>query len=219
MSPKIGHSNGISSHFLFKGNRMAAHRRPSPAVLKRRDIAHRELHKALARSVADFSPRYVLDVGTGYGTSVDVLARRFGGVARIWSIDASTEVIRSVRKTLKNAGLAEAVFLKKANAERMPFRSGHFDLVVSLLSLHHFANPSKAIREMRRVTSNQGRLIVADWKPTRSRVTPHSVKDIPTLTFVKRQLKQLGWAANSREGRYWYLVQASEKHSRNPQNH
>jgi ubiquinone/menaquinone biosynthesis C-methylase UbiE len=219
MSPKIAHSNGISSHFLFKGNPMAAHRKPSPAVQKRRDTAHREVRKALMRSVAGFSPRYILDVGTGYGTSVELLARRFGGVARIWSIDASTEVIRAVRKTLKNEGLAEVVFLKKADAECMPFPSGHFDLVVSLLSLHHFANPAKAIREMGRVISDQGRLIIADWKATSSPVTPHSVKDIPTLTFVKRQLKQLGWAANSREGRYWYLVQASEKNSKNLQNH
>jgi ubiquinone/menaquinone biosynthesis C-methylase UbiE len=215
MSTKIGHSREISSHFLFKGNRMEAHRKLSPAVQKRRDAVHREVRKVLMRSLSGFAPHYVLDVGTGYGTSVELLARQFGAIAGIWSIDASAEVLRAVRESLKNEGLAEAVFLKKGNAERMPFRSGHFDLVVSLLSLHHFANPSKAIREMRRVTSDQGRLIIADWKPTRSPVTPHSVKDIPTQTFVKRQLKQLGWAANSREGRYWYLVQASGKHSRN----
>jgi len=197
---------------------MAAHRKPSPAVQKRRDAVHREVRKALMRSVSGFSPRYVLDVGTGYGTSVELLARRFGGVAGIWSMDASTEVIRAVREMLKKKGLAEMVFLKKGNAECMPFRSGHFDLVVSLLSLHHFANPSKAIREMRRVTSDQGRLIIADWKPTRSPITPHSVKDIPTQTFVKRQLKQLGWAAKLREGRYWYLAQASRKHSKDLQN-
>jgi ubiquinone/menaquinone biosynthesis C-methylase UbiE len=110
---------------------------------------------------------------------------------------------------LKSEGLGESVFLKKGKAEQMPFRAGRFDLVVSLLSLHHFSNPLEALREMARVTSQGGKVIVADWKPTKSPVTPHSAKDIPSPTFVERKLRLLGWSTTLKEGRYWYLVEAS----------
>jgi len=211
------HSKGISDHFLFKGKRMAANQPPSPAVQKRRDAVHREVNEALGRSISTLSPRRVLDVGTGYGTSVEQLSRRFSRTARIWSIDASAEVLRSVREMLKDERL-EGVFLKKGRAERIPFPAGHFDLVVSLLSLHHFSDPRKALREMARVTTSAGNLVVADWKPTKSRVTPHSARDIPSPAFVKRRLKQLGLSPTMKEGRYWYLIQASRCQSKSLQN-
>ncbi|MGA2460824.1 MAG: class I SAM-dependent methyltransferase [Candidatus Bathyarchaeia archaeon] len=208
----------IRSHFLFKGKRMADHRAPSPAVQKQRVAVHRDVSRALRRSISGLSPRHVLDVGTGYGASVELLARRFGGMGRIWSIDVSAEVIRSVREMLKSKGLGESVFLKKGKAEQMPFRAGRFDLVVSLLSLHHFSNPLEALREMARVTSHGGKVIVADWKPTKSPVTPHSAKDIPSPTFVERKLRLLGWSTTLKEGRYWYLVEASKGQSKPLQN-
>lgn len=203
------HSKEISAHFLFKGKRMAAHKPPSSAVQKRRDSVHREVNEALGRSISALSPKRVLDVGTGYGASVEQLSHRFGATTQIWSIDASAEVLRTVRKMVKDEGL-ERVFLKKGKAERIPFPAGRFDLVVSLLSLHHFSDSMKALREMVRVTSNAGNVIVADWKSTKSPVTPHSAKDIPSPAFVRRKLKQLGWPSTLKEGRYWYLVEASK---------
>jgi ubiquinone/menaquinone biosynthesis C-methylase UbiE len=189
---------------------MEAQHTSSPVVQKQRGAVHREVSKALRRSISGVFPKRVLDVGTGYGASVEMLARRFRRTARIWSIDVSAEVLRSVREMLKNEGLGDSVFLKKAKAERIPYRARRFNLTVSLLALHHFTNPGKALREMERVTSETGKLIVADWKPTGSAVTPHSAKDIPSPTFVMQRLRQLGWSPTLKEGRYWYLVEASK---------
>jgi ubiquinone/menaquinone biosynthesis C-methylase UbiE len=111
------------------------------------------------------------------------------------------------------------VFLKKGKAERIPFPAGRFDLVVSLLSLHRFSDSMKALREMARATTNAGNVIVADWMPTKSPVTPHSAKDIPSPAFVRRKLKQLGWSSTLKEGRYWYLVEAFKGQSKALQNH
>ena len=213
----MARSKEISAHFMFKGMRMAAHQRPSPDVQKRRDAVHREVNEALGRSISTLSPKRVLDVGTGYGASVEELSRRFSGTARIWSIDASAEVLRSAREMLKDERI-EGVFLKKGKAERIPFPTRHFDLVVSLLSLHHFSDPRKALREMARVTTSAGNLVVADWKPTKSPVTPHSAKDIPSPAFVKRRLKQLGLSPIMKEGRYWYLIEACRCQSKSLQN-
>jgi ubiquinone/menaquinone biosynthesis C-methylase UbiE len=101
------------------------------------------------------------------------------------------------------------VFVKRANAERLPFKSSHFDLVVSLFALHHFSNPKRGLFEMGRVASHEGKLIVADWRPEAGKpLMLHAASDIPSPSFVNAQLKRLGYRTRSRIRRYWYLIEA-----------
>jgi ubiquinone/menaquinone biosynthesis C-methylase UbiE len=98
------------------------------------------------------------------------------------------------------------VSFKQARAEALPFPARHFDLVVSLLSLHHLTNPAKGLREMARVLTPKGKMIVADWRPLHSPVVPHAAKDIPSPTFVLKAMKRLGLVVSVWRGRYWYIV-------------
>lgn len=149
-------------------------------------------------------------MGTGFGQSVELLSRRFSKTAQIWSIDASPQVLREVRRSLREKRLSKPVRFKRARAEALPFSARHFDLIMSLHSLHHFSNPGKGLREMARVLARGGKLIVADWKPVRSAVTPHSARDIPSPQFVMRVLRRVGCSVILRQGRYWYLVEATK---------
>jgi len=189
---------------------MEERHRPVPLTIARQiDLTHDRVLKSVAVSVKGLRPRRILDVGTGYGMSLNLLARRFGKRSRIYSVDASLVVVREMKRAMREHRYSRGVVIKRANAERLPFKTKHFDLAVSLFALHHFSNPKRALYEMGRVTSHQGKLIVADWRPEAGKpLMLHAASDIPSPNFVNTQLKRLGYRTTNRIRRYWYLIEA-----------
>jgi ubiquinone/menaquinone biosynthesis C-methylase UbiE len=59
--------------------------------------------------------------------------------------------------------LGDAVELKHACADRLPFEDRSFDLVVSSSAFHFFPHPHTALSEMKRVLRSQRRLVITDW--------------------------------------------------------
>jgi len=47
----------------------------------------------------------------------------------------------------------------------LPFVDGSFDLVVSTLSMHHWADPTRGLAEIGRVLQEGGRALVWDFRP------------------------------------------------------
>ena len=64
--------------------------------------------------------------------------------------------------------LAPAISWQTGLAETLPFADGVFDRVVSQFGLMFFDDPTKALREMRRVAKTDGRMVVAVWGPLES---------------------------------------------------
>lgn len=58
--------------------------------------------------------------------------------------------------------LRDGPLLVCAAAEELPFASGSFDLVTTTLSLRHWQDPSRGVRELVRVLSPEGVVVVAD---------------------------------------------------------
>ena len=56
----------------------------------------------------------------------------------------------------------EGVQCVHAQAERLPFADGSFDLVTCVMSLHHLASPPRALDEMARVLAAGGRIVLED---------------------------------------------------------
>jgi ubiquinone/menaquinone biosynthesis C-methylase UbiE len=204
-------SREIRKHFLFKEKTMHGHLELPPRIARQRNTVHRQVERESKRSLSHIKARSILDVGTGYGMSVELLAKRFDTPPRIWSIDPSAQVLRRVRSGLKNRKYVARVKFSKARAEELPFRDGAFDLVVSLLSLHHLTNPEKGVREMGRVLSRGGRLVIADWRPAKSPVVPHKPKHIRSPTYVTQIIRRLGFSTSIHKGRYWYFIDAMKK--------
>ena len=201
----------LGKHFLHKGKRMKERRwEISPVVARRRELVHDRVMNSIAASVKSLHPKKILDVGTGYGMNLTFLARRFGSSAHIWSVDASPGVVREIKKVMKKHQYSQHVVVKKASAEQLPFKSNHFDLIVSLFLLHHLSNPRRGLSEMVRVLSPGGKLIIADWAPAASKpLMLHAQSDMPSPSFVIKQLKRLGYRSKSRIRRYWYLTETS----------
>lgn len=100
----------------------------------------------------------VLDVACGPGLVACEFARHASRVTGIDIMEAMIEKARGMQKQ-KNFGNVEWVC---GNANPLPFEDGAFSLVITRYSFHHFLEPPKALREMIRVCSPGGRVLVAD---------------------------------------------------------
>jgi SAM-dependent methyltransferase len=104
-------------------------------------------------------PATVLDVGCGTGALLRLAAERLPGALRVGTDPAARMI------ACADAGGAELV---QAAAERIPFADGSFDLVLSTLSLHHWADRAQGVREIARVLAPGGVVVLADrWLPHR----------------------------------------------------
>jgi ubiquinone/menaquinone biosynthesis C-methylase UbiE len=125
----------------------------------------RRLHTEVMSAVQGFPFAAVLDVGCGTGATLDAIVRAHPEV-RAWGVDLSTQMIARARARL--AGLDEraggAIDLQVADAEHLPLGDDSVDLVVCVDSLHHYPDPSAALREMRRVTRPGGGLVIGEWR-------------------------------------------------------
>lgn len=96
---------------------------------------YEELQAAVAAATKGLDPRTVLELGTGTGeTALRVLAQHPN--ARWTGIDASDAMLARARDRLPDADL------RLARLED-PLPSGPFDLVVSVLAVHHLDGDAK----------------------------------------------------------------------------
>lgn len=99
----------------------------------------------------------ILDVGCGTGIPLAALVRERGGRG-LTGLDLSPAMLQRGREKLGHSASWVA-----GDAGRLPFRSGTFELVVSLSALHNWSQPVAALDEIRRVLRSGGRIAITDW--------------------------------------------------------
>lgn len=98
----------------------------------------------------------VLDAGCGTGIYSIELAKRG---ARVIGLDASSGMLEWARGKAATAGLK--IDFIKADALKIPFSDGHFDMVISVCMLCFVKDRQAALLEVKRVLRPGGRLIIA----------------------------------------------------------
>jgi ubiquinone/menaquinone biosynthesis C-methylase UbiE len=102
--------------------------------------------------------RRVLEVGAGTGFFL-LNMWQAGFVEEAHACDISAGMLRVLGESARRLGLE--VELRAADAERLPYRPGEFDLVVGHAFLHHLPDPSAALREAFRVLAPGGAILFA----------------------------------------------------------
>lgn len=100
----------------------------------------------------------VLDVACGAAHASEGAAAH---VRQIVGIDLTPELLELGARRLRDAGI-DNVLLQEGNAESLPFLDDSFDLALCRSSLHHFADPHRAIGEMVRICRSGGRIVLFD---------------------------------------------------------
>lgn len=100
----------------------------------------------------------VLDLACGPGHTSLVLAPR---VARVVAYDPAPNMLLETEKAARARGLKN-LETRRGLAEQLLFEDATFDLVVSRIAPHHFADVERSVRELARVLKPGGRGVVAD---------------------------------------------------------
>ena len=103
-------------------------------------------------------PGMVLDIGTGTGRLLELLAPRVSGAL---GIDASRAMLALARARLAKPELSHCA-VRQADMYRLPFGDSLFDTVVLQMVLHYAEDPAAALGEAARVLRPGGGLIVID---------------------------------------------------------
>jgi ArsR family transcriptional regulator len=104
------------------------------------------------------APGSLLDVGTGTGRLLELLAPR---IERGLGVDASRAMLALARSRLSKPELAHCA-VRQADMYRLPFPDGTFDTAILQMVLHYAEDPAAAVAEAARVLRPGGLLLVVD---------------------------------------------------------
>lgn len=122
----------------------------------------RDFYKQVASEVAQHRRGgMILDIGTGPGFLPIELAKLIGG-AEVVGIDLSRDMIKIAERNARIEEIHGKVKFLVMDANSMNFDDSSFDLVLSTGALHHWKNPLRAIREIRRVLREGGQAWIYD---------------------------------------------------------
>jgi demethylmenaquinone methyltransferase/2-methoxy-6-polyprenyl-1,4-benzoquinol methylase/ArsR family transcriptional regulator len=113
----------------------------------------------LLRMIGEKPFRSLLDLGTGTGRMLELLARR---ALRAVGVDQSAAMLALARSRIDEAGLRH-VQLRQGDIYAAPVEREGYDLVVIHQVLHFLDDPGRALKEAARALRPGGRLVVVDF--------------------------------------------------------
>lgn len=150
----------------------------------------REYKAALYKEIADSYQSGILlevDAGLGY-MGINILKINPG--LRLMALESRKELSdRSVINAAKEALSQERWHLVSGDSESIPCKDGYFDGVISENALHHWRDPVKVIREMFRVTNEDGCIIISDLR----RDADENIAEIMIRDWKGRNTPEAGW--------------------------
>ncbi len=122
------------------------------------DLPAAAVETALLQIVPEPEIGRLLDIGTGTGRVLELLAPR---ISQGIGVDASKAMLALARARLARPGLGHCS-VRLADMYRLPFADASFDLAVMQMVLHYAEDPPGVLAEAARVLRPGGRLIVID---------------------------------------------------------
>ena len=125
------------------------------------DLPAAAVEAALLALVPERDAGRLLDIGTGTGRVLELLAPR---ISQGVGVDASKAMLALARSRLARAGIGHCS-VRLADMYRLPLAAASFDVAVMQMVLHYADDPAGVLAEAARVVRPGGRLIVVELAP------------------------------------------------------
>ena len=153
--------DAIKRHRAEQASRYFAENAAQWDEIRALHIADSEVERAIAGLLPDGPIEDLIDLGTGTGRMLAVMADR---AERCVGIDSSREMLAVARANLEAAG-ARNWQVRHGDLYQLPFPGASFDVAVIHQVLHYLEDPAEALAEAARVLRPGGILLVADFAP------------------------------------------------------
>jgi ubiquinone/menaquinone biosynthesis C-methylase UbiE/DNA-binding transcriptional ArsR family regulator len=120
-----------------------------------------QVERAVRDAVGPAPLRCLLDLGTGAGRMLEILAPQ---AERAIGVDLSSAMLAAARGRLEQSG-ARNVQFRQGDIYALPIERGSCDLAIMHQVLHYLEDPGRALREAARTLAPGGRLLVVDFAP------------------------------------------------------
>ncbi|MGA9751782.1 MAG: class I SAM-dependent methyltransferase [Acidobacteriota bacterium] len=162
---------------------------------------------AFVAEAAGAGPGQALDVGTGKGLMAMALVRRNFHVT---SVDVDPDEQALAAELARKADVDGRIAFERADASRLPYPDGRFDVVACMDALHHFESGEPVLREMARILKPSGRLVLADFSEAGFALVEriHSAEG----HLHPRGAVTMAWALEFLEGIGFFLMDRSSGH-------
>jgi ubiquinone/menaquinone biosynthesis C-methylase UbiE len=124
----------------------------------------------------------VLDVAAGSGEPSLTIAETVGPTGSVTGTDAVAEMVVAAQSEARGRGLTNVAF-RQCAADSLPFENNSFDAVVSRLGVMFFPDPLAALREMLRVTKQEGAISLAVWGKSELNPFSYAITDVVARYF------------------------------------
>ena len=130
----------------------------------------RPLYRRVAVDVGELAAQLgapspsVLEIGSGPGELALEIVRRLP-TAELVGVDLADGMIERAVERTRAEGYPDRVRFVLADAAALPLADRSFDVVVSTLSLHHWADPGRVFAELGRVLRPGGDALIYDLRP------------------------------------------------------
>ncbi len=148
-------------------------------------VQEHAVEDALLAMLGTSTYELVLDLGTGTGRILELLA---GRSTSAWGIDLSRDMLNVARANIEKAGLKNTQ-VRQADIYALPFADGSADLIAVHQVLHYLDDPQRALLEARRILKSGGKMIIVDF-------APHELEELRTEHAHRR----LGISAEQMSG-------------------
>jgi ubiquinone/menaquinone biosynthesis C-methylase UbiE len=109
----------------------------------------------------------VADVGAGRGFFALPAADMVGEEGLVYAVEPDPKRVEEITRRVEELGLKNIRVLAAGAEEMLGIESGTVGLAISMASFHHFADPQKALAELRRVVKPGGLIFIRDIKAGR----------------------------------------------------
>lgn len=103
----------------------------------------------------------ILDAACGTGLVARMAAEEQCSTDLIFGVDVNTVMLKKAQE------IEENINWHQSDVTNMPFPDNHFNVIFCQQGLQYFPDPSLALKEMKRVLAENGRILLSVWRPIR----------------------------------------------------